>query len=201
MENGNRPGVATRVGEVIDASTLEFTVQCYALYESPPLGSLVRAGGDSPVYGLVHEVATRSLDPARHPLARGEHEESEDAVYLNNPQLNRLLYTEFRAVVVGHRDNGKLRRHLAPLPPRIHSFAYQCDHDEIREFSESLDFIPIILSAPIATQDEVIASFLRSAGSCHPEQEEFLVGAGKELSVFLGGQLQRLNNVLRRISP
>ena len=49
--------------------------------------------------------------------------------------------------------------------------------------------------------DDVIAAFLRLAGRCHPEPEGFLVDAGKKLAVLLAGQLQRLNGILRRLSP
>ena len=190
-----------RVGEVVEASTAVFTTQCYDLYASPPLGSLVRCGDEGPVYGIVGEVATRSIDPARHPIPRGRDEETEDGVYLSNPQLSRLLLTEFQSVVVGHQDNGRLLRYLAPLPPRIHSFVYRCGGEELRTFSNSLDFLSILLAAPIGGQDDVIASFLRQASASHPEPERFLIDSGKELAVLLGGQLQRLNTVLRRLSP
>ena len=199
--NGKQSQVGPRLGEVVEATTTEFTTQCYRLYEAPPLGSLVRSGDANPIYGIVYEVATRSMDPARHPIPRGGDEDTEEEVYLNNPQLNRLLLTEFKSMVVGYQSDGGLRRYLAPLPLRIHSFVYQCEGEELREFSDSLDFLPIILSAPISAQDDVIASFLRQASESHPDPQRFMIGAGKELAVYFAGQLQRLNNVLRRLSP
>ena len=199
--NGKQSQVGPRLGEVVEATTTEFTTQCYRLYEAPPLGSLVRSGDANPIYGIVYEVATRSMDPARHPIPRGGDEDTEEEVYLNNPQLNRLLLTEFKSMVVGYQSDGGLRRYLAPLPLRIHSFVYHCEGEELREFSDSLDFLPIILSAPISAQDDVIASFLRQASESHPDPQRFMIGAGKELAVYFAGQLQRLNNVLRRLSP
>lgn len=202
MEKNTTPAVTHRLGEVIEASTTDFVVQCYRLYGAPPLGCLVRCGDEAPVYGIVHEVTTRSMDPGRHPIPRGEDEATEEGVYLSNPQLNRLLLTEFHAATVGHRHNGTVRRYIAPLPPRIHSFVYQCDAEELKDFSSSLEFIPILLASPtIQAQDDVIASFLRLASAAHPEPEKFLVEAGKELAVLLGGQLRRLTSILRRLSP
>ncbi len=200
MQNAMSEKTSVRFGEVIEASTSTFTTQCYQLYEAPPLGGLVRCGEDSPIYGIVYEVATRSMDPGRHPVPRGESEDTEEGVYLSNPQLSRLLYTEFHSMVVGHRSNGVINRYLSPSPPRIHSFVSRCDGDELREFSESLEFLPLVLSAPISFQDDVIASFLRLASASHIQQDDFLVSAGKELAVLLGRDLQRLDNVLRRIS-
>ena len=190
---------ANRVGEVIEASTTEFTTQCYDLYTAPPLGSLVRVSDDSAIYGIVSEVATRSLDPSRHPIARGADEDTEEAVYLNNPQLSRLLFTEFRAMVVGHRDNDEIKQYLPPLPPRIHAFAYVCGGDELRDFSESMEFLPLLLSAPLASTDDVIASFIRLAAGTRDDSDDFVVESGKRLASHLGGQLQRLNTILRRL--
>jgi len=190
-----------RLGEVVEASTVEFTTQCYRLYEAPPLGSLVRCGDEDSIYGIVFESSTSSMDPARRPIARGEGEESEEAVYRSNPQLTRLLLTEFRALVVGHASDGQVRRYLAPAPPRIYSFVYPCGDEELREFSGSLDFLSILLSAPIAAQDEVVAAFLRQASASHADRKGFLVESGRALAGQLSGQLQRLNNILRRLSP
>ena len=190
-----------RFGEAVEASTTEFTTQCYRLYEAPPLGSLVRCGDDGAAYGIVYEVANRSLDPARHPIPRGENEETEEAVYLSNPQLTRLLHTELRSIIVGHRTDGDLRREPAPAPPRIHSFVYQCEGRELREFSSSLDFLSTLLSSPAAgARDDVIAAFLRQAGAAHSEPARFMVDAGKELAVLLGSSLPRLNNLLKRLA-
>ena len=62
-----------RVGEIIEASTTDFVAECYELYQSPPLGSLVKTT-DSPVelYGIVYNATTSSLEPGRRPIARGK---------------------------------------------------------------------------------------------------------------------------------
>ena len=197
-----------RLGEVVEASTRQITAQCYELYTAPPLGSLVRCGTsdvdgveDDAVYGIVYEVSTNSIDPGRRPIARGQDEDDADAVYEANPQLSRLLSTEFRALVVGHRREGTLFRWLAPLPPRIHSFVYACSDDDLRDFSSALDFAPILLSAPIVATDDVLAAFLKIASAVHRDPSAFLVRAGRQLTPLLGGEVQRLNGILRRIAP
>ena len=73
---------AERVGEVIEASTTDFTAQCYELYQSPPLGSLVKLeDADIELYGVVYQVTTTSFEPGRRPIARGKDEVSAEAVY------------------------------------------------------------------------------------------------------------------------
>ena len=94
---------AERVGEVIEASTTEFAAQCYELYQSPPLGSLVKTRDSSvDLYGIVYNAATTSIEPGRRPLARGKDEVTEEEVYRTSPQLLKLLRSEFNALVVGH---------------------------------------------------------------------------------------------------
>ena len=197
--NGGATG--PRLGEVVEASSTEFLVHCYGLYESAPLGALVKTDGAGSVLGIVHEVATTSIDPGRHPMAMGAEEETVESIYQSNPQLGRLYSTRFRSLLVGHRSNGDLLRYLAPTPPRIHDHVYRCDGDEIAEFCSSLDFLPTLLNAPVPTQDEVVAAFLRAAAASHPRGEDFRVRAGKELARLLGGQLPRLNTLLKRLSP
>ncbi len=188
------------VGEVVEASTTELVAQCHELYESPPLGALIKTGGEDTVYGVVAEVATRSLDPGRRPVAMGTGESDVEAIYSRNPQLGRLLSTEFRSVVVGHMADGRLNRYLAPLPPKIHDMVYPCDEGETREFSGSLHFLPLLLSTQVGSPDDVAAAFLRGVSRSHADSRAFLVGAGRELASLLGGDIHRLNGILRRLA-
>ena len=190
-----------RVGEVIEASTTEFVAQCYELYQLPPLGSLVKTR-DLPLelYGVVYHATTASLEPGRRPIARGKDEDSEEAIYQSNPQLTKLLKSEFSALVVGHRENEKLYHYLPPKPARIHSFVYQCQPDEVKEFGQSFDFLNILLNTHLpVSADELIAACLRQMSQVHEDRHAFLVPAGKELAILLSGELNRLKAILGRL--
>ncbi len=191
------------MGEVIEASTTDFVAQCYELYQSPPLGSLVKTT-DLPVelYGIVYNVTTASLEPGRRPIARGKDEASEEAVYKSSPQLLKLLRSEFGAVVVGHRQGDKLYHYLPPKPAQIHSFVYQCTPEEVREFSQSLDFLNILINAHLPVSvEELVAASLRQMSTVHENPRDFLVAAGKELAVLFSGDFNRLKAILGRIKP
>ena len=41
-----------RIGEVVESSSLQFTVQCYDLYKSPNIGTLVKCGTDPQLFGI-----------------------------------------------------------------------------------------------------------------------------------------------------
>ena len=189
-----------RVGEVIEASTTDFVAQCYELYELPSLGSLVKTREESvELYGVVYHAATTSFEPGRRPIARGKDEDSEEAIYQSNPQLAKLLKSEFSALVVGHRENEKLYHYLPPKPARIHSFVYQCQPDEVREFGQSFDFLNILLNTHLTVSaDELIAACLRQMSRVQEDRHAFLVPAGKELAILLSGDLNRLKAILGR---
>jgi len=190
----------TKIGEVIEASTGEFVAECYELHTPPPLGSLLRTtDGQVEIYGVVCNASTESIDPGRRPLARGREESEEENIYRQHPQLSRLLRTTFDTLVIGHGQGDELHHYLPPRPPRVHSFVYVCEGDEVRLFTRSLDFLAILLSARAGSVDEVVSACLRQAAGAHDDERAFLVRAGKELAILLGGELNRLNAILRRI--
>ena len=188
-----------KIGEIIEAATGGFTAQCYELHSPPPFGGLVRVSeGDIDIYAAVADAATTSIEPGRRPIARGGGEEAEGDVFSANPQLEKLLRTDFRAVVVGHRDGGNIRQYLPPRPARIHSFVYICELEQTAEFTRSLDYLGLLVNAG-ERSDELIAASLRGAAAANREPREFLVSAGKELAVLLSDDTHRLNSILRRL--
>ncbi len=190
-----------RVGEVIGASTTDFVAQCYDLYQSPPLGSLVKTR-DLPVelYGIVYNATTTSLEPGRRPIARGKDEAAEEEIYRSSPQLLELLRSEVSALVVGHKQGDKLHHYLPPKPARIHGFVYLCPPEEVKEFSQSFDFLNILLNTHLpVSSGELIAACLRQMSQAYEDRHAFLVAAGKELAVLLGGEFNQLKAILERI--
>lgn len=195
--------LSERTGEIIEASTAEFTAQCYELYQSPPLGSLVKTtDGTVGQYGIVYNVTTASIEPGRRPIARGKDEATEADIYRSSPQLAKLLRTEFNALVVGHRNGDRLLYYLPARPARIHSFVYQCQAEEVKEFSRSFSFLPMLLNAQVPVPiEEVVAAALRQMSQGAEDPHKFLVGAGKELAILMGSEFNRLKTILGRIQP
>jgi len=193
--------LSDRVGEVIEASTTEFVAQCYELYKSPPLGSLVKTI-DSPIelYGIVYNAITASIEPGRRPIARGRDESSEEEIYRSSPQLLKLLRTEFSAMVVGHRQGDRLLHYLPPKPARIHSFVYFCLPEEVKEFSQSFEFLNMLVNTHLSVAvEELVAASLRQISLVHEDPHTFLVAAGRELAMLLGSDFNRLKAILGKI--
>ena len=190
-----------RVGEVIEASTTDFVAQCYELYQLPSLGSLVKTR-DLPVelYGIVYSATTASIEPGRRPIARGKDEATEEEIYRSNPQLLKLLRSEFSTLVVGYRQDEKLYHYLPPKPAKIHSFVYLCSPDEVKEFSQSFAFLNMLLNTrlPIPA-DELVAACLRQMSQVYEDRHAFLVAAGKELATLISGDFNQFKAILERI--
>lgn len=193
----------TRIAEVIESSSTEFVAECYELYDLPPLGSLVRTS-DPPVaiYGVVCQAGTASIESGRRPIARGKDEASEEAIYQSSPQLLKLLRSEFRVLVMGHCQNDNIYQYLPPKPARIHAFVHLCPSAEVKQFSQSLDFLSLLVNSnqPIPVE-ELIAATLREMSRGQDDPHVFLVAAGKQLTGLLSGDYLRLKNILGRLKP
>lgn len=217
-----RPVGAPRVGEVIDATTTEFTAQSYRLHESPFFGSFVRAStGDCDVWGVVARAHTGGFDQGRLPVARGERFDDEEEVYRQSPELPQLLRTQFTALVVGYCDGARglpspavagamvadrrPRHMLPPRPPRVHAFVYAPSAEEVVAFTASLRYLDAILrlqtGAPV---DELVAAAVRAAAAARSSEapdapRAYLLTAARYLAVQLGREPARLVALLRRL--
>lgn len=194
-----------RIGEVIEATTTSFIAQSYELHQAPAFGSFVRVNdGALSIIGVVCYAETCGVDPGRRPVARGRDEVDEEDVYRNNPELPELLRTQFTTAIVGFREGADAFHFLPPRPPRIHGFVYACDDDDVRDFTQQLDFLQTLINANVRVSvDELIAAALRQASGAHAvfpgEGRPFLVRAGKELAMLLINDVNRLNSILRRV--
>jgi hypothetical protein len=187
-----------KIAEIVEASTVQFTAQCYELYGLPALGSLLRAGD---IYAVVCHAETSGIEPGRRPIARGKDEATEQAVYQSSPQLTKLLRSEFTAAAVGFKDGDSIRQRLPPYPARIHGFVYLCSPEEVKEFSRSFGFLSILINASLPIPpEEMIAAGLRQMGAALESKHSFLVAAGKELAGLLSSDFIRLKNILGRLS-
>jgi hypothetical protein len=195
--------VESKIGEVIESTSTEFAAECYTLYDLPPLGSLVKTADQSvEIFGIVCQAGTASIESGRRPIARGKDELSDEAIYQSSPQLLKLLRSEFRVLVVGYEMDNKIYQYLPPRPARIHAFVHACTKDEIKKFSQSFDFLNLLLNiSPQVPVDEMVAAALREMSILQDDPHAFLTAAGKQLTARLGGEYGRLKAILGRMRP
>ncbi len=190
------------VGEVVESSTLQFTVACYNLYRAPSFGSLVKAalpGQGGWVYGVVYEVCTGSEPPGANVTVRGRTDLRDEAIYKANPDLSEIMRTRFAALTVGFVDGAVTRQYLPPQPPPLHYSVYTCDADEVCSFTEQLGYLRTILTNQQAPSDELAAASIRQARDSRPNDTTYALRAGRQLALFLKEEYDRLRAILAHI--
>lgn len=192
-----------RIGEIIESNTTTFVAGAYRLHEAPPFGALVRAEGRDgcSAYGLVYDIQTTSHELGGRAIVRGREGMYDSDIYLENPDLEAVLQTEFCALIVGHCEGDHVRQHLPAFPPPVHYSVFLCDDDELRRFTERLQFCRTILQAADVPNEELAAAVLRHAARCWPDADAFLVNAGRTLALLLHDDHPRLLAILERVRP
>ncbi len=120
-----------------------------------------------------------------------------------------MLKTEFRAAIVGFempptgRDclaTGQIYHYLPPLLPQIHQAVFQCDQAEIMDFTDKPDFLRVLLQVTDAPADALIAATVRDIYRLRKGDRAWLVTVGRNLSLLLKDDYDRLRYILSQIS-
>ena len=203
------------IAEVIETATTEFLAQCLEPDDlnfpaMPPFGSWVRALDEesgNQVYGIVYHVTTSPIDSIHRARALGL---SLQGLREQQPQIFAMLKTEFRAAIVGFespRGDGnaiggdRIYQYIPPRPPQIHQAVYQCDPQQIIDFTEDLDFLRILLQLMGVPVDALVAAVIREVYQLRKYDRQWLVNAGRNLSVLLKDDYDRLRLILRQLNP
>jgi hypothetical protein len=191
------------IGRVTRCSTRGF-VGAVRLPEPqwPVFGTFCRAEaqqGQSQVIGLIYDLSIEDDELARQ-LAASESIRPEQ---LADSQVNRQVPVEYRALAVGYLNGGGFTQSLPPQPPLTLAPVYRLSDEQVRTFTERLDFLPLMLGVPEIPVDDLMAAALKSAAAVRPESERrgYLVRAAAEVARLVGRDLTRLESLLRAVRP
>ncbi len=203
------------IAEVIETATTEILAQCLDPSElsfpvMPPFGSWVSAideVSDNQILAVIYHVTTSPIDNVHRARALGL---SLDELREQQPQIFAMLKTEFRAAIVGFvvpqervnggkRPAGKVYQYLPPRPPQIHQAVYRCEPEEIIHFSEQVDFLHTLLKVSEAPVEGLTAAAIRQIYQLRKADREWLVKAGRTLSVILKDDYDRLRYILSQL--
>lgn len=207
---------ATMIGEVIESSTTEFVAESRELHSPPPFGSFVKVrmdavespesddpfvtqGAAPAIYAVVYQAATSPVDTGRRLRAFWKDEEQ---LREEQPEISEwMLVTDFRAIIIGYQAGGQVCQYLPPKPPKLFTQVHQCTPDEVRAVTERMDFLRALAGFRNPPSEEVIAACIRQANDARNNDFDFLVAAGKELASVLKDDYDRLQAIMRRVSP
>jgi hypothetical protein len=190
------------MGRITRCSTRGFVGAMLTLEaDRPVFGSMCKASaqnGQSEVVGVVYDISVED-----DPLARIMASTPEAGPELIADQAeNRLIPIEYSALSIGYVDDAGPHHSLPPQPPLTMAAIHPLTPDEVRNFTEELRFVALVLAAPNVPTDDLLASTLRLAADTRPREEKdlFIRRAGKECARMLGGDLARLETILRNLS-
>jgi hypothetical protein len=195
------------LAEVVATSTTEFLAQCldpdnldFPLM--PAFGSWVKsqqeANSEVIAYGVVYHATTAPIDSVHRAVALGL---SLQELREQQPQIFAMLRSEIKVVLLGFSSVGNIYQHLPSQPPQIHQAVYACEDSEIENFTEELKFIRTLVQMANAPVDELIAAVLRNVYQVRKCDRNWLVQAGRKLSILLKDDYDRLGAILGQVHP
>jgi hypothetical protein len=174
----------------------------------PPFGSWVCAVDEesgNQIYAVVYHATTMPIDSVHRAVALGL---SLQALREEQPQIFSMLKTEFRAAIVGFKEksinignNSRVYQYLPPRPPQIHQAVLHCEPEAIIQFTEALDFLRTLLFITGAPVDSLAAAAIRGVYQLRKNDREWLIKAGRHLSMLLKDDYDRLRFILSQIHP
>ncbi|GFE68351.1 HAS-barrel domain-containing protein [Chroococcus sp. FPU101] len=203
------------IAEVIETASTGFLAQCLEPEElsfpvMPPFGSWVKAYDEesgNKVVGVVTFATTTPIDSVHRARALGL---SLTELREQQPQIFAMLKTEFRAAIVGFETSsgyqngnsgrlGEVYQYLPPRPPQIHQAVYQCEPTEVVHFSEQLEFLRILLQVRESPPEALAAASIRDIYQLRSADRQWLVKVGRQLSILLKDDYDRLRYILSQI--
>lgn len=210
---------ASHIAEVIETSTTEFLAQCLdpenlSFPAMPPFGSWVKAYDEeaaNQIYGVVYHATTSPMDSVHRARALGM---SLDELREQQPQIFAMLKTEFRVAIVGFvpmqasREKASEKvlgnrtyQHLPPRPPQVHQAVHRCEASEVIQFTEELDWLRTLLQVSGVPTESLAAAAIREVYNLRDLDRDWLVRAGRMVSVLLKDDYDRLRMILAQIHP
>jgi hypothetical protein len=203
------------IAEVIETATTQFLAQCLEpedlnFPQMPPFGSWVKAFDEesgNKILAIVTYVTTTPIDSVHRARALGL---SLGELREQQPQIFAMLKTEFKAAIVGFEipnesrngdktTLGKVYHYLPPRPPQIHQAVYRCEAGEVIHFSEQLEFLRTLLQVKDIPVESLVAAAIREIYRLRQANRDWLVQVGRNLSILLKDDYDRLRYILSQI--
>jgi hypothetical protein len=187
------------IGRLLRAGTSGFVVGCrVSQLDAPAFGGLVRVplGDGYEIYGLIHDIHIDDDGIVRQ-LVTADH--VDDAIIADN-RVNRNVPVEISVLTVGYRQDGQIKHLLPPRPPLSLDVIYQCNHQDLREFTSAgrFGYLRHILRTKDAPIGELLAAHIEQANRAHLEagQGQWATQVTRELIALLRDDYPSLMAVL-----
>jgi hypothetical protein len=185
-------------GEIIESSLSSWLVQSWQWNYFIPFGSLVMIeNNEITIFGVVHQVQTGSMDPARYPFP---YQKTEQELLAEQPQIFEFLKTTFSCITVGYQSKQNLYYLLPPHPPAIHAFVRIAPTDICRRFFANDQFLHLLFNATIPTNiDELLLAIVNRLVSDTILNKNDLMPLMQTYSLLTNNDYRRMKLFLGRL--
>lgn len=189
----------TAFAEIIESSLHTWLAQSWKWNSSPDYGSLVTTKQDDILYlGLVHEIATKSTDPTRYPIA---YQKTEQELLQEQPQIFEFLRTAFSCLILGYYRKGKMYYSTPPHPAHIHAFIYPVTPEISERFFAHNQYIHRLfeLSCHSANIDELLLALYAQNTQNKALSHTALITIIETYCTLIGSDYRRIRTFLQRL--
>ena len=92
-------------------------------------------------------------------------------------------------------------QHLPPRPPQVHQAVYRCDPKEVVQFTTEFAWLRTLLQVSGVPTESLAAAAIRDVYNLRDLDRDWLVQAGRTVSVLLKDDYDRLRMILSQIHP
>jgi hypothetical protein len=196
------------IAEVIETATTMYVAQCLepedlSFPTMPAFGSWLKTHDpetQQTIYGVVCHGTTLPIDSVHRARALGM---SMPELREQQPQIFAMLKTEIKVALVGFSNDvnstGRIFQHLPAQPPQIHQAVYVCDPAEVAAFADEMYFLRTLTQLTGSPVDELVAAVLRQVYRDRNFDRDWLVQAGRYLSILLKDDYDRLGAILSQV--
>jgi hypothetical protein len=157
-------------------------------------------GGGYQVYGLIYDIHIDDDGIVRQLVTA---ERVDDAIVADN-RVNRNVPVEISVLTVGYQEKNRTRHLLPPRPPLSLDVIYQCDPEEVCQFTATgrFGYFRHILRAKEIPIGELLAAHLEQANTAHQVNGNttWISSAAQELITLLRDDYPALMSVLGALS-
>jgi hypothetical protein len=114
-----------------------------------------------------------------------------------NGNVDGMAHGNRPEMVLGDRTY----QHLPPRPPQVHQAVYRCEKAEVVSFTEELDWLRTLLQVSAVPAESLAAAAIREVYSLRDLDRDWLIRAGRMVSVLLKDDYDRLRMILSQIHP
>ena len=204
-----RKALAKPLGEVVFSDGTVVTAQCYKedvpykLYNQGILqGAIVRIDSSYDVsfsaFGLVSKICNTSLDNIHKPSALGL---SFSELEQLQPQVYELLKKELQICLFAYKGEETIN-HKPSKPIMIHDIVYEVTEEEFLNLTSDEGLSNLVnVTKKHQLKPDLLVDLISLAYKLRDKNYDYLLMAGKKLSLSFCDEVELLVQALRQLSP